>query len=73
MDKQIKSFRLIDIKEVSKKVSLGRTTILSWESETKFPTAIRLSPGKRVWLEADVDSWIISHRNASQNTPKVTQ
>jgi len=62
------NFRLLDIKAVCKKVSLGKTTILLWESATKFPLALRLSAGKRLWVESDIDEWILSHRNSANLT-----
>tara|TARA_R100000781_G_C4052524_1_gene118150 strand:- start:10 stop:228 length:219 start_codon:yes stop_codon:yes gene_type:complete len=49
---------LLKLGEVSRIVAMGPSTILSWEKSGKFPKAIRLSPGKRVWLASDIESWI---------------
>jgi predicted DNA-binding transcriptional regulator AlpA len=54
------NLRLIDIDSVSNKTALASSTILAWESRNIFPKAIRLSATKRVWLEKDIDDWILS-------------
>jgi predicted DNA-binding transcriptional regulator AlpA len=54
--------RFISIKQVCERVCLGKTTVLHWEATSKFPKAVRLSPGKRVWLEQDINEWI-QHRH----------
>lgn len=60
-----KSIRLIALPEVCSRVSMQRSTVLSWEAEGKFPRAVRLSSTKRVWLERDVDEWILSKHAAA--------
>ena len=47
------------LEEVSNQTSLGKSTILAWESQGRFPKAVRLSPTFRVWLESDVDAWML--------------
>jgi prophage regulatory protein len=59
--------RFLEIPEVSNRVSLGRTTILLWESEGRFPRAVRLSPTKRVWLESDINAWMLE-KHAQETT-----
>ena len=49
---------LLRLQEVAEIVAMGTSTILSWEKSGKFPKALRLSPGKRVWLASDIDHWI---------------
>lgn len=51
-------FKRID--DVSDITGLGKSTILAWESQGKFPKAVRLSPTFRVWLEADVHEWMLA-------------
>ena len=51
-------FKRID--DVSDITGLGKSTILAWESQGKFPKAVRLSPTFRVWLEADVHAWMLA-------------
>ena len=46
------------LRDVADLTAMGASTILAWEKSGKFPQAIRLSPGKRVWLSADVDQWV---------------
>jgi prophage regulatory protein len=52
------------LREVADRTAMGASTILAWEKSGKFPQAIRLSPGKRVWLSSDVDQWV--HRLAAE-------
>jgi predicted DNA-binding transcriptional regulator AlpA len=60
MKQEIKNNRFISLEKVSELTSLGKSTVLLWEATNKFPPAVRLSKTKRVWLEGDVDSWIVS-------------
>ena len=57
---QLEVNKLIKIDLVSNLTSLGKSTILLWESQGKFPSAIRLSKTKRVWLLSDIENWILS-------------
>ena len=52
------------LREVADRTAMGASTILAWEKLEKFPKAIRLSPGKRVWLASDVENWV--HRVAAE-------
>ena len=52
--------RFSRIDDVAGMTSLGKSTILAWESQGKFPKAVRLSPTFRVWLEADVHKWMLA-------------
>lgn len=51
------------LREVADRVAMGASTILAWEKKGMFPKAVRLSPGKRVWLASDVERWV--HRLAA--------
>jgi predicted DNA-binding transcriptional regulator AlpA len=48
-----------NLSEVAKQTSLGKSTILAWESQGKFPKAVRLSATKRVWLQSDIANWML--------------
>lgn len=54
------------IEETSEIVSLSKSTILLWESQGRFPKAVRLSKKKRVWHLADIDQWINLMHQSSQ-------
>jgi predicted DNA-binding transcriptional regulator AlpA len=58
--------KFLDINKVSHICSLGKSTILLWESQGRFPKAVRLSKTKRVWLESDINDWVIKMHLASQ-------
>lgn len=58
--------RFKNINETSEIVSLSKSTILSWESQGRFPKAVRLSKKKRVWLESDLNDWVLK-MHASSN------
>lgn len=57
----------IDLKEVTARVCLGKTTVLLWEAEGRFPRAVRLSPNKRVWLDTDVTQWMLDKHSGNQS------
>lgn len=69
--------RFVTLSQVSSKTSLGKSTIALWEAEGRFPKAVRLCRTKRVWLESDIDSWMLNHyqqNNESTTTvPLITQ
>lgn len=52
--------KFINIRTVCNKTCIGKTTLLQWEAEGTFPKAIRLSPHKRVWLEHQVEEWMLA-------------
>lgn len=56
--------QFVRLEHVAKKTSLGKSTVLAWEATGKFPKAIRLSATLRVWLESDIDNWIVSKKQA---------
>ena len=58
--------RFKNINETSEIVSLSKSTILLWESQGRFPKAVRLSKKKRVWLESDLNDWVLKMHLASQ-------
>lgn len=59
--------KFLDLNEVSKICSLGKSTVLLWASQGRFPHAVRLSKTKRVWLESDIDEWILKMHETNQN------
>lgn len=59
--------KFLDLNDVSKICSLGKSTVLLWTSQGRFPHAVKLSKTKRVWLESDINEWIIKMHEASHN------
>ena len=60
--------RFRNIIETSEIVSLSKSTILLWESQGRFPKAVRLSKKKRVWLESDLNDWVLKmHASESRS------
>jgi|FLOH01.1.fsa_nt_gi predicted DNA-binding transcriptional regulator AlpA len=53
------------IDSVASQVGLGKSTVLAWESTGKFPRAVRLSHTVRVWLQQDIDNWILEQHGKS--------
>ena len=49
--------RLADVATIT---AMGASTILAWEKAGKFPQAVRLSAGKRVWYSVHVKDWIVA-------------
>jgi predicted DNA-binding transcriptional regulator AlpA len=60
--------RFISLPEVSEITQLGKSTILAWEAQEKFPKAVRLSKTRRVWLEQDVHQWMLN-----QHAERITE
>ena len=54
--------RFLKLDQVYGITQLGKSTILAWESQGRFPKAVRLSPAFRVWLESDVHEWMMNKR-----------
>jgi prophage regulatory protein len=50
--------RLLSEREVCHRSSLSRVTIWRLQKAGRFPPAARISPGRKAWLEADINSWI---------------
>lgn len=50
--------RLLRIRDVQRKVSLGRSTIWLWIKQKRFPSGFKLSSGVRVWKEQEINEFI---------------
>ena len=66
MNTSDQALRFLRLPEVSHLTGLGKSTILAWESQERFPKAIRLSPTVRVWMAGDIEDWMKSQYQASQ-------
>ena len=63
--------KFLRIDDVQKITQLGKSTIIAWESQGRFPAAVRLSVTFRVWLEADVHNWMMEkHKESTQPQTK---
>ena len=49
---------LININQVSKRVSLCRTTIYDLIKKGKFPRQIQVTPNRVAWVAEEIDLWI---------------
>ena len=58
---------LLRLQQVVELTAMGASTILAWEKAGKFPRAVRLSPGKRVWLSSDVEEWVYLQANHGES------
>jgi prophage regulatory protein len=54
------NIRLLRIADVSKKTTLGKSTIWLKMGQGTFPKPTKLSPAINVWKESDIDEWITS-------------
>ncbi len=50
--------QLLRIGEVSQITTLGKSTILLWVSQEKFPKPMMLSPTIKVWRMQQIVDWI---------------
>jgi len=51
--------RLIKLKEVMAKTSLGRSTIYEFMTKGSFPKQVLLGVKSVAWLKTEVDDWIM--------------
>jgi len=60
--------RILRMRENSKKVGLGPSSIYDLVSKGLFPKPFQLVPGGRAvgWLEDDIDQWILERKTASE-------
>lgn len=60
--------RILRMRENSKKVGLGPSSIYDLVSKGLFPKPFQLVPGGRAvgWLEDDIDQWILERKSASE-------
>ena len=59
--------RLIRLKEVQHRVGLGRSTIYKRMNEGRFPKSRSLGLKCVVWVEAEIDEWVISVSNLDRD------
>ncbi len=64
---------LAEIGVAARRFGVTPTTIRTWELEGILPKAMRLSSGRRVWREADLDaaSERITARRAARTTERL--
>ena len=65
--KELHMQQLLTVKQVSIKVSLSISQIRRLLKNGKFPQPIKISPGRKGWLEKDVDNWIQNLVKESKN------
>ncbi|KTG18925.1 transcriptional regulator [Pseudoalteromonas sp. XI10] len=51
--------RLIKLKEVMQKTSLGHSSIYKFIAEGTFPKQVSLGARSVAWVESEVDDWIM--------------
>ena len=62
------NIRLLRIADVSKKTTLGKSTIWLKMGQGSFPKPTKLSAAINVWKESDIDAWIAGcFESTSQN------
>ena len=64
---QITQPRFVRLDHVANQTGLGKSTILAWEATGRFPKAVRLSTTLRVWLESDIDNWILEKSSLAKD------
>lgn len=52
--------RLLQLRDVIDKTSLGKSTIRRRVLSGDFPRPLKLSPGCVRWRESDIEAWIVS-------------
>ncbi len=57
--------RFIRVKELTKMLGIGRSTIYRLIKENKFPKQIKLSERTSVWRLSIINQWIADKENSS--------
>lgn len=57
MDESLPQPKLEDIKSITKRVRLSRSTIYAWVKDGRFPAQVKLGKSSR-WLTSEVNDWI---------------
>ena len=60
--------RLIKLKEVIEKTSLGRSTIYEFIAKGIFPKQVSIGAKSVAWLESEVDDWIMERIGQRDNS-----
>ncbi|TDV04709.1 helix-turn-helix transcriptional regulator [Paraburkholderia caballeronis] len=58
--------RLIRLREVRARVSLGASTVYRYLAAGKFPRPVDIGGGRVAWLESEVDAWIESRPESAR-------
>lgn len=58
--------RLLRLRDVEAKTSLGRSTIYRYIKEGRFPKGLQLGPATVRWREAEVDDYILTLQAAGR-------
>ena len=59
--------QLLRLADVSKLTTLGKSTVLLWVAQGKFPKPITLSKTTKVWRYQDVVNWITDSAQTALN------
>ena len=55
--------------EVARRVGLGKTQIYRRIRSDGFPAPVPISPGRRAWVEHEIDAWIEKRIEQSRDDP----
>lgn len=61
--------RLIKLKEVIQKTSLGHSSIYKFIAEGTFPKQVSLGAKSVAWVESEVDDWIMERIESRKSCP----
>ncbi|WFU64840.1 helix-turn-helix transcriptional regulator [Bradyrhizobium brasilense] len=62
--------RFISVKQVLDRVCLSKSVVYDRIRAGTFPRTIRLGQNKAVFLESEIDAWMLAQRDASENGSK---
>jgi prophage regulatory protein len=58
--------KIIDLNEVIKKTTLGKSTIYAYGKAGKMPAQIRLTDRSVGWIESEIDAWLKERAEVSR-------
>jgi prophage regulatory protein len=60
--------RLLKVDEVMARLGVSRSTIWRLTQSGDFPRPVSISPGRKGWLQSQVDAWIASRLRVEHRT-----
>lgn len=54
--------KYIRVGQMSEKLGIGKSTVWLWVKDKKLPSPIKLSPRVTVWIEDEIDQWMMLNK-----------
>ena len=71
IEQQTKPMRLMNLKEVTARTTLSKTSVYELMKDGRFPKQVRLGSRSVAWVESEVEAFITSAINSRENQERV--